>query len=170
MGMMKGKGKDKGGKAPPPLFPMGTHPNPQGAKGKGAGDWQPRVLNAEGKEHKPPDPSKSVFEGQVVRRQGENGFIACEDTMAVYQRDVYMWKTYFNQVELGDYCKFQVHISDKGLPQVCWLQRISGGVVPPDANRPAQLQQAVPMKRPGEDPFEGPAKRPAGMAPTMAQF
>ena len=94
-GMMGGKGMMKG-------------------KGKDAGDGKFQ------KEEKPPDPSKNTFQGQVVRQSadGNSGFIACEDTFQIYQKDVYMWKTYFYQCDLGDWVSFQIHVSDKGLPQV----------------------------------------------------
>lgn len=39
-----------------------------------------------------------------------------------------MWKTYFAQATVGDLIQFQIHVSDKGLPQVCWLQRMPEGV------------------------------------------
>ena len=68
------------------------------------------------------DKDKETFTGQVVKNTGENGFIACAETHAVYARDVYMWKTYCEQCQLGDWVNFQLHISDKGMPQVCWLE------------------------------------------------
>jgi hypothetical protein len=74
-----------------------------------------------------PDPSKQIFSGQVVRSAGENGFIACEEIKAMYQRDAYMWKTYFGRCSMGDYVRFQIHVSDRGLPQVCWLEKIRSG-------------------------------------------
>ena len=69
-----------------------------------------------------PDSSKKIFSGQVAKKVGEIGFIACEETKAIYHKDVYMWKHYFGRCQIGDYVKFQIHISDKGEPQVCWLE------------------------------------------------
>ena len=87
-----------------------------------------------------------------ARQAGENGFIACDETFAIYGRDVYMWKTYLNQCQEGDWVKFNIHISDKGLPQVCWLEAQGG---------------AMGRKRPMDAGFSG-AKRPAwGQAPTV---
>merc|ERR1719313_352858 len=94
-GMMKGKGKGKMGL--PEVDPMMM----------GMGERKP--TNRE----KGPDPSKQTFNGQVVTQAANNGYIACDETMAAYGKDVYMWKTYFNQVGLGDWVKFQIHISDK---------------------------------------------------------
>merc|ERR1719235_456502 len=92
----------------------------------GGGGGPRKPTNAE----KGPDPSKQTFDGQVVTQGINNGYIQCDDTMAVYGKDVYMWKTYFSQVGLGDYVRFQIHISDKGLPQVCWIEKVAPGVPP----------------------------------------
>ena len=69
-----------------------------------------------------------------------------------------MWKTYFNQCQIGDWVKFNIHISEKGFPQVCWLE------VQPwqDVHIiPVETQGgAVAQKRPMDAAFAG-AKRPA---------
>ena len=35
-----------------------------------------------------------------------------------FGKDVYMWKTYFKVAGIGDTVQFQIHVSDKGSPQV----------------------------------------------------
>ena len=79
----------------------------------GATSWEERTISNE------PDPSKMIYTGKVRKNTGENGFLSCPETYATYQRDVYMWKSYCQQCVVGDYVKFQLHISEKGLPQVC---------------------------------------------------
>merc|ERR1719311_1445575 len=83
----------------------------------GATSWEQRTISNE------PDPSKMIYTGKVRKNTGENGFLSCPETYATYQRDVYMWKSYCQQCVVGDYVKFQLHISEKGLPQVSWLQK-----------------------------------------------
>ena len=38
--------------------------------------------------------------------------------MAIYGRDVYMWKSYFYLCDVGEWVNFQIHVGAKGLPQV----------------------------------------------------
>jgi hypothetical protein len=115
--------------------------------------------NGNESQEKPPDPSKNIFEGQVIRKSGDRGFVACDETFNAYGKDVYMWKSYFYLCELGDWVKFQIHVSEKGLPQICWLESVSPGVPPPQTG----------MKRPADEGWGGPAKRPMGGQPWEMQ-
>merc|ERR1719353_769850 len=123
-GMMdKGKGKGKG---PAPMKGGGpTLMGPDGAP-------MMKPTNME----KGPDPSKKIYIGQIARKAGDNGFVTCDETFAIYGRDVYMWKTYFAQCQIGDWIKFNIHISEKGLPQVCWLERLQNHGMPMARKRP----------------------------------
>jgi hypothetical protein len=64
-----------------------------------------------------------VYVGRISRKTGDNGFIKCPETEMLYGRDVYMWKSYFSECNVGDWVRFNVHVSSKGLPQVSWLER-----------------------------------------------
>jgi hypothetical protein len=126
--------------------------------------------------------------GQVVRRSGDNGFVSCQETFAVYGRDVYLWKTYWDQCTLGDWIKFNIHVNKEGFPQVCWMERMGPGEVPEGkGGNPGKGQQGAfafgggdqGWKRPAQNDGIEYAKRIAmgsaasintGVAPTMAQF
>ena len=104
------------------------------------------------------DASKKTYIGQVGSRGGGYGFIKCDETFAIYDRDVYMYRTYFSQCQIGDWVKFNIHISEKGLPQVCWLEVQPWQdvhIIPVEAQG-----GAVGQKRPMDAAFAG-AKRPA---------
>ena len=107
-GMGKGKGKPApmaGGFPQPPagLLKPSNVEQSAGEYGRGYGVF---------------DASKKTYIGQVDSRGGGYGFIKCDETFAIYERDVYMYKTYFSQCQIGDWVKFNIHISEKGLPQV----------------------------------------------------
>jgi hypothetical protein len=106
----------------------------QGGKSSMVSAYSPAVVQVpmfrskdgkgKGKSSRPPKPGKSVYIGQIARKSGDNGFIKCAETEALYGRDVYMWKTYFAQCNVGDWVRFNIHVSEKGLPQVSWLERL----------------------------------------------
>jgi hypothetical protein len=85
---------------------------------------------------------------------------------------VYLWKTYWELCSLGDWITFNVHVNQQGFPQVCWMEKVSDGVVPPGSNEHQAFYGGPQgMKRPQNDGDEM-AKRQAmgGVAPTMAQW
>jgi hypothetical protein len=94
--------------------------------------------------NKPPDETKEVYTGRIARQMGDNGFIECAETKAAFGKDVYMWKTYFKVAGIGDTVQFQIHVSDKGSPQVSWLQRVAG--------TPVHAVAPMGMKRPAPGP------------------
>jgi hypothetical protein len=142
----KGKGKDKG--KGPMMFGKG-----KGKMGEKGGPSLRDGTEKQNNSDKGPDPSKELYIGQVKSRRGpevqqewgENGFVMCDETFALYGRDVFMWKTYFCQCQAGDWVKFNVHVNDKGLPQVCWLEVVKDGVA--GTKRPAE-DDASGMKKP----------------------
>jgi hypothetical protein len=170
----KGKKGEKGGKQPfPAPFPApfaGPFAGPsfgKGKEGKGLAEAKPFDKNEPALyTEKEPDPEKPFHEGQVVRQESDNGFVRCDETYRMYGRDVYMWKTYFSQVDLGDWVKFQIHISSKGLPQVCWIQRTSPGMPP---SLPTTHTQGLKRAFPQVEAYD-PSKRQAGVAPGIAEF
>jgi hypothetical protein len=92
------------------------------SKGDGKGDgnrFKPKA---------PPADGKPIYEGRVVRLNNkmDAAFVKCEETFAIYGKDVYMWNSYFKQCYLQDVVRFKVHVGNTGMPQVTWLEKISG--------------------------------------------
>ena len=104
-----------------------------------------------------PDPSKEIYGGYVDRQSASgDGFIICAETFALYQQDVYMWRTYFTRCKIGDWIRFNVYVSDKGHPQVCWMdggtasaEQRQIGVVPGEPTREKSRSACINWNRDG---------------------
>lgn len=115
--------------------------------------WTPRP---------PQDDGKPVYEGRIchLTTRGEAAFIKCKDTEVLYGKDVYMWNSYFKQAYLQDVVRFKVHLGSGGMPQVCWLEKISG----PSASPTSNFTDAYFYGTPAEGPTALPRAAPMGGA------
>lgn len=55
------------------------------------------------------------------------GFIHCNDTLALYQRDVFLHKAQIGDLKIGSFVSFRCEVNKQGMPQAKDLQFISAG-------------------------------------------